>query len=269
MTVKKTANLRSVELKFEVPGSPEQVWQAIATGPGVSSWFVPTEVDERVGGSVVFHLGPGMDSSGNVTVWEPPHRFGYEEPDWSPGAAPLGTEFIVEASAGGSCVVRLVHSLMTSCDDWDDQLDEFETGWRDFFEVLKLYLKRFQGQRCSSVRVLQAVSVPEPEAWTLVTQLLGLREVTRGQRWKTRPPAPTLGGTIEASGIGKTPYGLLACLDAPVPGIALLGVATWAGKVHVSLSIYCYGTGADTVVAKIEPLWQRWAKEQLPVSQES
>lgn len=28
---------RSIELEIEVPGTPEQVWRAIATGPGISS----------------------------------------------------------------------------------------------------------------------------------------------------------------------------------------------------------------------------------------
>lgn len=42
MGVKKAANgRRSVEVEFEVNGTPEEVWQAIAIGPGVSSWFVP------------------------------------------------------------------------------------------------------------------------------------------------------------------------------------------------------------------------------------
>ena len=46
MSIKKEANgRRSVQVEVEVPGTPEQVWQAIATGPGVSAWFVPTEVD--------------------------------------------------------------------------------------------------------------------------------------------------------------------------------------------------------------------------------
>ena len=45
MSVKKEASgRRSVQVEFEVPGTPEEVWQAIATGPGISSWFVPTEV---------------------------------------------------------------------------------------------------------------------------------------------------------------------------------------------------------------------------------
>ena len=39
MSVKKEASgRRSVQVEVEVPGTPEEVWQAIATGPGVSSW---------------------------------------------------------------------------------------------------------------------------------------------------------------------------------------------------------------------------------------
>src|SRR5688572_23525631 len=114
MSVKTDASgRRLVELEFEVPGTPEQVWQAIATGPGISSWFAPTEVEEREGGAVTFHLGPGMDSSGIVTGWEPPRRFAYEERDWSANAPPLATELLVETRSGGSCVVRIVHSLFT------------------------------------------------------------------------------------------------------------------------------------------------------------
>ena len=47
MSVKKEASgRRSVQVEVEVPGTPEEVWQAIATGPGISSWFVPTEFEE-------------------------------------------------------------------------------------------------------------------------------------------------------------------------------------------------------------------------------
>ena len=41
---------RSISLQVEVPGTPQEVWEAIATGPGISVWFVPSEVDEREGG---------------------------------------------------------------------------------------------------------------------------------------------------------------------------------------------------------------------------
>ena len=65
--------------RVEVPGDPEIVWKAIATGPGIATWFVPAQVEERKGGRIVTDHGPYGTSEGVVTVWEPPHRFAYEE----------------------------------------------------------------------------------------------------------------------------------------------------------------------------------------------
>ena len=75
MSVKKEASgRRSVQVEVEVPGTPQEVWQAIATGPGISSWFVPTEFEERDGKpvAVTLNFGPGMESRSVVTAWDPP-----------------------------------------------------------------------------------------------------------------------------------------------------------------------------------------------------
>jgi len=65
MSVKQEANgRRSVQVEFEVPGTPEEVWQAIATGPGISSWFVPAEFEERDGKPVAMKLKFGPDMEG-------------------------------------------------------------------------------------------------------------------------------------------------------------------------------------------------------------
>ena len=40
---------RRLELEMEVPGTPDQIWAAIATGPGIASWFMPMEIDGREG----------------------------------------------------------------------------------------------------------------------------------------------------------------------------------------------------------------------------
>ena len=68
---------RSVQVEVEVPGTPEEVWAAIATGPGISSWFVPTEFEERDGKpvAVTCNFGPGMESRSAVTTWDPPRMF--------------------------------------------------------------------------------------------------------------------------------------------------------------------------------------------------
>ena len=120
MSVKKDASgRRSVQVEVEVPGTPEEVWQAIATGHGISSWFVPTEVVAGEDGRparFVANFGPGMDSLAEVTAWEPPRRFATESMDLGPDAPPISTEWIVEARSGGTCVVRVVHSLFASSD---------------------------------------------------------------------------------------------------------------------------------------------------------
>ena len=43
---------RAIDLAIEVPGTPEEVWEAVASGPGITAWFVPAKVEGRVGGTV-------------------------------------------------------------------------------------------------------------------------------------------------------------------------------------------------------------------------
>ena len=65
MSVKKeVSGRRSIQVEIEVPGTPEEVWQAIATGPGIPAWFVPAEFEEEEGKPVAVTLdfGPAMDS---------------------------------------------------------------------------------------------------------------------------------------------------------------------------------------------------------------
>src|SRR2546422_6869503 len=191
MSVKKDASgRRSVQVEVEVPGTPEEVWQAIATGPGVSSWFVPTEGEERVGGTVTAHFGPGMDSSATITAWDPPRRFAAESGDLGPNAPTLATEWVVEARSGGTCVVRVVHSLFASTDDWDDQLERVESGWPAFFRILRLYLTQFSGKPCSRFQVMGFAAGPESKAWEALVGPLGLAGASLGQRRNTPAGVP-------------------------------------------------------------------------------
>src|SRR5260221_9027960 len=135
MSVKKEASgRRSVQVEVEVPGTPEEVWQAIATGPGVSSWFVPTEFEESDGRPVAVksNFGPGMMARSSMTTWDPPRMFAAQGEGWG-GSPPMATEWSVEARAGGVCLVRLVNSLFASTDDCANHLEPPERGWPAFF----------------------------------------------------------------------------------------------------------------------------------------
>ena len=75
MSVKKEASgRRSIQVEIEVPGTPEEVWQAIATGPGISAWFVPTAIEEEGGKPVAMTLdfGGGMEFRHAVAFVGPP-----------------------------------------------------------------------------------------------------------------------------------------------------------------------------------------------------
>lgn len=74
MSIKKEASgRRSVELAVEVPGTPEHMWEAIATGPSISAWFVPAKTEEEDGEPVAITLDfdPGQESRSIVKACEP------------------------------------------------------------------------------------------------------------------------------------------------------------------------------------------------------
>jgi uncharacterized protein YndB with AHSA1/START domain len=270
MSVKKEASgRRSVQVEVEVPGTPEEVWQAIATGPGISSWFVPTEFEMRDGKPVAVKLdfGPGMESSSAVTAWDPPRRFAAEAPGWAPGSPIIADEWTVEARAGGTCIVRVVHSLFASTDDWDNQLEGTESGWPGFFRILRIYLTYFRGQRSAMMQWMAPAAGTEAEAWEALTAALGLKGASPGQRWTAPAGVPPLSGVVEH--VSQSPYNALVRLEKPGPGTAALGAVNFGGQSMVTLNFYSYGDQAATTVARETPLWQAWIEERFPTPSET
>src|SRR4029079_16311186 len=223
MSVKKVASgRRSVRVEVEVPGTPEEVWKAIASGPGISSWFVPTEFEERDGKpvAITINFGPGMESTSTVTAWDPPHAFAAQGKGWG-GSPPIATEWSGEARAGGVCLVRVVNSLFAATDDWDDQLEGTEHGWPGFFRTLRIYMTHFRGQRSAIAQFVAPVAGTEAEAWERLTAALGLNGLSVGQRCAAPAGAPALSGVAEY--VSESPYDVLLRLDRPGPGVAAFG----------------------------------------------
>ncbi len=254
---------RFIAVETEVPGTPEEVWQAIATGPGITSWFVPTQLEERVKGSVAMNFGPGMESKAEIQEGDPPRRFTAENKEgMGPGSPPMATEWTVEAKAGGVCRVRVVHSWFASTDDWDGQFESVEKGWPAFFRILKSYLRHFRGQPCTQVQLMAFAPEPKEKAWAEVTEPLGLREAKDGQSVKSSGDAPRLGAVVEHA--GPKPYELMLRLDQPAPGIAYLSAMPMGGQVYLYICLYLYGQSAGAVAAREEPVWQAWLGRLFP-----
>lgn len=259
MPVKKDPNgRRTVGAEVEVPGTPEEVWQAIASGPGISSWFVPTKLEAREGGKIEANFGPNMDSLSTITAWDPPRRFAADSPkDMGPNSPDVATEWTVEAREGGTCVVRVVHSWFASTDDWDEQYGQHEKGWNEFFRILRLYLTHFRGQHGTIVQLAAMLPEPKEAAWSKLTNALGFQTPRLGGQLRTSGDAPKLDAVIEHMD-EKYPEMLLLRLREPAPGYAHVFAMPLGGMVLLPMRLFLFGERAAEIAARDEPAWQAW-----------
>lgn len=248
---------RVIDLSVEVAGTPEEVWDAIATGPGITSWYVPSTVEEHAGGATTsrFGEGPEMVVPGVVTAWDPPHRVVFEGPN-APG---LAFEWLVEARGEGSCVVRLVNSGFVEGAPWDDQYDGMVEGWRLFLFNLQLHRAHFAGRTATPMLPMGVWPLSEEDAWARLSEALGLPAAPEpGERIAVAEGAtPALAGTVVRFERGR----LALLLDEPAEGTAFLACEAMGEQCGVSVWQYLYGDVAD-IVARDQPRWTSWLQQR-------
>jgi uncharacterized protein YndB with AHSA1/START domain len=271
MSVKKEASgRRSVQVEVEVPGTPEEVWQAIATGPGISSWLVPTEFEGKGEDgkpvSVKMNFGPGMEFTSPVTAWNPPLKWASQSEGFVPGSPPSANEWSVEARGGGICIVRIVQSLFASTDDWDNQLEAGTAAWLAFLRTLRIYLTHFRGQRSTIMQFVVPFAGTEAEAWESLTAAVGVKGARVGQRWTAPAGVPAFSGVVEY--YTESPYDALLRLDKPGPGVAALGAFNCGGPSMVAMNLYMYGDQAAGTATRETPLWKAWFQKRFPMPAE-
>ena len=195
----------------EVPASPEEVWAAIATGPGIDSWFMGrNSVQPGPGGTVRTEFGdyaPELE----ITAWDPPRRFGYRS-----GQAPDGRfiayEFLVEGRAGGSTVLRTVTSGFIPGEDWEDEYEAMTLGGDLYFRTLVEYLGWFRGRFATSVTAFGPPGTRWERDRRLIFAALGL------------PGGGMAGGRVQFTAPESGPAeGVLYCVNASTIGVRTPG----------------------------------------------
>jgi uncharacterized protein YndB with AHSA1/START domain len=253
---------RWVEMELIVPGTPEQIWQAMATGAGNTAWFIRTTIEEQIGGKLRFEFGPDVASSGEVTMWQPPHRFGYVEREWNGNAPPVATEITITARSGDKCLVRMVHSLFSTTDDWDDQMEGFESGWPGFFEVLKIYVAHYAGMQATGFMVTAHVQGEMLPVWTRVTTELGIAGANVGESRVLASDGSS--AIVERVSQDAKLRWMVLHLQQPTPGVAIVGAYLASAGLTMSLAMYLYGDAAAATAAATEQRWRGWLATTLP-----
>jgi uncharacterized protein YndB with AHSA1/START domain len=182
-----------------VTATPEQVWEAIATGPGIDSWFMGrNEVEPGEGGRAVMEM-EGMAMESTVTAWEPPSRFAFRGAEGEDGTF-HAFEFLVEGRDQGSTTVRLVHSGFLGQDDWEWEYDALRKGDPMYFATLREYLTHFLGRFATPVAAWAPPQPDEETAWEGVKRGLGLTgEVTAGAPVKFTFAGDTIEGVVDSA----------------------------------------------------------------------
>jgi uncharacterized protein YndB with AHSA1/START domain len=263
---------RVYRAEVELTATPEEVWQAIATGPGNAAWMFPAEIEGRVGGTIVMHRGPyGGDATATVTAWEPPRRFAYEERMESPEGLvkePWATEFLVEARGGGTCVVRVVSGFFRDGEGWEDMVELTGEGWRFILTVLRAYLAHFArpyaGLPTGALDVTGNTGEPLAERSKVSAALLdafGLTGAKAGDSFRAPEGAPPLAGILEAA----EENGVLLRSSEPGPGVVEISTFSMDGAtVTVNLSAHLYGPSAKEIAERDQPRWTGWLQERFP-----
>ncbi len=133
-----------IKQEAEVEASPEETWQAIATGPGMDSWFMGrNEIEPRDGGRVGLTVGD-FTLTAKVSAWEPPTHFASRS-DPTPDGLFHQFDYRIDERGPSRSRIRYEHSgLLTG--DWEAEYEAMQRGDPVYFEKLGEYLRFFRGR---------------------------------------------------------------------------------------------------------------------------
>lgn len=261
---------REFELEVVVPGTADEVWEAVATGPGLTSWFVPAEVEPRLGGEVRFHFGTYGTDVCEVTAWQPPQRFGFAgfqrdrlvDHELAVHPAPDS------AAASSACTVRLRCWGFGSDRSWVEQVEALRASWAAFLDVLALAMAQGPGRPCATTIVNGTARGEVGLVWLRLLARLGLEvdvgpgEVARlavagGKRW-------------HAEVARHRDHVMVLRLEDPGPVISLLGAQSLGpGLAHVAVYTYAYAEDPEAPARQVGAAWQAWMDRWFPFDLEA
>ncbi|GAA1262176.1 SRPBCC domain-containing protein [Saccharothrix xinjiangensis] len=156
--------------------TPEQVWEAIATGPGIDSWFMGGNEVEP--GAAVRQAFGGYEPSHPVTAWEPGKHLAYGG-EKGPDGRFVAYEFLIEGRDQGSTVLRMVASGFLPGDDWADEFEAMTAGGEMFWQTLVTYLRHFAGRTARPVTAFGPQVGDWAATWARLGNRLGLDRAPR------------------------------------------------------------------------------------------
>jgi uncharacterized protein YndB with AHSA1/START domain len=253
--------VRDMAKRFEIKqerdaeATPEQVWDAIATGPGQDSWFMGrSEIEPREGGAARWSLGD-FTMTGLVTAWDPPRHFANTTP-----AEPDGTfhqfDYRIDARSPRQSTIRYVHSGALGRPDWEAEYEAMSEGDPMDIQQLVEYVTYFSGRYGVPVNSF-GPSVPDREAaMATFRRALGVPDAAReGETARLTPDGlDAIDGVID--------YASGDVLGVRTNDALYRFIHSFEGTVMVGHHLFA--PGADQ--AEAEESWRAWLERSFPAA---
>ncbi|MFG3703530.1 SRPBCC domain-containing protein [Micromonospora sp. NPDC047670] len=239
----------------ELAATPEQVWEAIATGPGIDSWFMGrSEVEPGEGGRTRLTMAGHVEEA-TITAWEPGKRFA-DRTDPGPDGTFMAMEYLIEGRDQGSTVLRLVQSGVLG-DNWETEYEAMKVGWDMYLGTLAAYLAHFPGRTATPVSAFRPGAGGPDKVWTAVTRALGITgPVAEGQQVRLAVDGlPPIEGVVDLAGLPT--YVGVRTSDA-------LYRFLYSGAERGDALVLGHHVFADQDPARAERAWQDWVTA-LPI----
>ena len=236
----------------ETAATPEQVWEAIATGPGLDAWFMGrNEVEPGEGGRTRLETG-GFTEEAVVTVWQPPVRL-VTETETAPDGSRHVFDYRLEPR-GNKTAVRWSHTGFLGSDNWELEYEGMAEGDPVYFAKLFEYLQHFRGRRATPVNVFHPGPGDKEEGWARFREGLGLDgEVSVGHRVTLTPEGL---GPIEGEVDVRT--GSFLGVRSPDAMLRFMHI-DWNRMVGLGHHLF-----AEDLPADIEERWAAWLSDVFP-----
>jgi hypothetical protein len=223
-----------IRREVELPATPEEVWEAVATSEGNKAWLFPNLVDPA-----------------DVKVSDPPRRFMVRTE--GEGGFFNAIEDVIEARGGGTTVLRYVHSGIVE-EDWDTQYDAANQHTDFYLHTLGQYLRHFKGRSATYVGdVPGGIEAPpassEPGALGVVCRALGLTGgAAEGDRVQLDVDGQAIDGVVDY----LRPHFLgVRTADGMYRFFAR---GAWGGPVGLTMHLFADDVDAE----RTEQSWRAW-----------
>jgi uncharacterized protein YndB with AHSA1/START domain len=134
--------------RIDTTADVRRVWSALTESAALSRWCAPNaEIRAKAGGSFRASVDRVVELDAHIDVFDPGRRLRLiylPNAALPPADSAIVDDFLIQATATGGTLVRLLGSGIPDGPDWDTPYMRLRTGWERAIARLKVFVEKQQ-----------------------------------------------------------------------------------------------------------------------------